>query len=771
MENSENKNQNTNFDIQSWLKEQRVAGAKDDELKRQLTSAGYTEAQVNSLFLLAEPAVAAPAILATPPASTKKSKKVYLLIGIAAAIILLIGGGVFAYLKGYLLLPFLTPSAEEILLKSLDQLANAQSGDFGFTFKMVAEARSPGAKPYDWDWEAIGDSPMIRSSKNAKIVADVKQIQTALELYYQDHTDVSDLKGRYPEGSGLELGGPSALCLSSDGFGATCGSSIVYMGTIPKHPDNKLYVYTVNQDRKGYTIEFRYVGSPEPAPVKATESEFPQLPDQSNISEDYLELFAEAMSSFINYIPADLTVEGKISAFTGAKKDEAKWRSGIAKFSGSYSSGGTSLSVDIESRAKDGKYYVLVKKIPSFFFFDLSAFQNKWVVIDPTSDTELLSFFDYEEFVDELPSEDVAKNIRDELPFIFKAALNNKVFISKLEAVDEVNGRSAYRVSVKFNSDQLPAFVDAYQADAKSRGANIGAFGDALEILKNPKLLERIKEPLGSSGITLWAARRGLTPLKVEYSLVFVPPDRAEKLKTKQFRIVYGMTFDHLNEEPNVEVPKETISLEEVERLMRGMTVEEYQFEKQRRAISDIRSALTNYYYKNKKYPDILSQLLDKPPPESEQYSWRSQYQSYFYYSKRKAIPLDLYTNQPFEYQTSGNDYALVYSIKFPTTTSEQGIFGGFGGMEYYQKQFVEGRNTATKDFLSREVEAAKDDDMDGLTNEEEIRHGTSKYNRDTDYDGYSDGDEVRSGHDPLTSAKTGKRTNNPMDSFGGELW
>ncbi len=72
-----------------------------------------------------------------------------------------------------------------------------------------------------------------QKSRDAKRVADIKQIQTALELYYADQDG-------YPSfGSGITLGSSDydVLCDTSAGFqGNTTGCNTVYMGQVPSAP-------------------------------------------------------------------------------------------------------------------------------------------------------------------------------------------------------------------------------------------------------------------------------------------------------------------------------------------------------------------------------------------------------------------------------------------------------------------------------------------------------------------------------------------------------
>jgi len=83
-------------------------------------------------------------------------------------------------------------------------------------------------------------------SRDAKRISDIKQIQTALELYYWD-TDA------YPKGVTMVLGGDEAKVLISSGFNfSTYGNEgVVYFGSVPINPTpgGIDYIYTAyNED-------------------------------------------------------------------------------------------------------------------------------------------------------------------------------------------------------------------------------------------------------------------------------------------------------------------------------------------------------------------------------------------------------------------------------------------------------------------------------------------------------------------------------------------
>jgi len=91
-------------------------------------------------------------------------------------------------------------------------------------------------------------------ARDAKRVADIKQVQTALELYYNDASS-------YPTAAGtLGTGSFAALCGVSGGFTASCGTNTVYMGQVPKDPiATGLYIYTGGTNT--YSITFNLEGA------------------------------------------------------------------------------------------------------------------------------------------------------------------------------------------------------------------------------------------------------------------------------------------------------------------------------------------------------------------------------------------------------------------------------------------------------------------------------------------------------------------------------
>ena len=99
-------------------------------------------------------------------------------------------------------------------------------------------------------------------SRDAKRVSDIKQMQTALELFFVDQS-------AYPSQAtaALTLGAGNGLCLDQGGFDAACtasASNVVYMGQVPAAPTpptGASYTYDVNStDTSTYNISFGLEG-------------------------------------------------------------------------------------------------------------------------------------------------------------------------------------------------------------------------------------------------------------------------------------------------------------------------------------------------------------------------------------------------------------------------------------------------------------------------------------------------------------------------------
>ncbi len=77
-----------------------------------------------------------------------------------------------------------------------------------------------------------------QKANDAKRLSDIKQIQTALELYYTDNNS-------YPVETGINLGDTNYICLNTTNGFTTTGCSNPYMGLVPRGPvAGEFYTYT-----------------------------------------------------------------------------------------------------------------------------------------------------------------------------------------------------------------------------------------------------------------------------------------------------------------------------------------------------------------------------------------------------------------------------------------------------------------------------------------------------------------------------------------------
>lgn len=88
-------------------------------------------------------------------------------------------------------------------------------------------------------------------ARDARRTGDLKQMGTALELFYADQNN-------YPIANNLTLGLDNARCLNKTGWNAP-GCADPYMGIVPKDVQNNAYIY--NSDGSTYTIAGELEGS------------------------------------------------------------------------------------------------------------------------------------------------------------------------------------------------------------------------------------------------------------------------------------------------------------------------------------------------------------------------------------------------------------------------------------------------------------------------------------------------------------------------------
>ena len=90
-------------------------------------------------------------------------------------------------------------------------------------------------------------------ARDSKRLSDVKQVQTALELFYTDNN-------AYPTSTAATLGSTNYSCLNSALGFTTTGCTSAYMGQVQSDPGSNAYTYT-SADGTTYTIGLTLEGT------------------------------------------------------------------------------------------------------------------------------------------------------------------------------------------------------------------------------------------------------------------------------------------------------------------------------------------------------------------------------------------------------------------------------------------------------------------------------------------------------------------------------
>jgi len=117
-----------------------------------------------------------------------------------------------------------------------------------------------------------------QKARDNKRVSDIRQIQMALELYFNENNL------QYPAGKNIILGENGAMVLTSNGFSNNTANSTTYMSLIPQNPTpgGTNYIYSQTNNGSNYTLTFsleeatnEYTAGPHTASANGTTGEIP----------------------------------------------------------------------------------------------------------------------------------------------------------------------------------------------------------------------------------------------------------------------------------------------------------------------------------------------------------------------------------------------------------------------------------------------------------------------------------------------------------------
>jgi hypothetical protein len=665
----------------------------------------------------------------TPPrifsGQTKSSKSLWIVLLII--IVVLLGAGVvWGVMKG--VGPFGNPPYDEdSLAKSIVAgIGKLKNASYSLNIKVYSEAKES-------DAEALSVAVPVDQKKvdaykrDQDKLRDIKDLVSKLNTYYSNN-------GKYPTT-----------------LGAIEGSSKYSSSVIS---------YTTKESQKDFSfvVEFETIEAADYLNSRSFSQEKKSSGKQVTFDKSssyYFSLPTEmkqtglmnvvGMQEYLSYIPADFKLDGTLSG--SSERVGEKSLNNHFVIGGNATANGMNVSANFEFKNIADTYYVMVKEFPSLFF-DISKLKDKWIKITAKDATSYGgSYFGLDSEESEKSLEETKKRSAEQVKTFLEIADRNKALLSNGNPVkDSVSGRTAYRYNLEFNKETMVKF---YTELTQSFG---GTYGDknpikfdesTLEYLKSPEFDQVFEHMRKNTTLILWADASGI-PVQLQYSLRMVPTG---KNSDKQIMFVATITLDDINKSVKIEAPKESLTVEEVTLLMTGQSKEQYRLEKQNSSIRSIRNALSSYYSQKKIYPASLDELL----------TTKTTYGSYLL----KSIPKDVYSDMPFAYTKSANDYSISYDIVLPDYVAGEAI-GDVYEQDYFgdkSKIFlkvVNGRNTATSKNVSNEANAQslKDTDLDKVPDVLEKYLGTNISKKDTDSDGYSDYDEIISGSNPSGPGK-----------------
>jgi len=805
-------------ELLAYLENSLKSGYKEDDLTKALIAAGWNPQDVTEGFTTlkggtpaenapqattAKPAapqtfVVSNAGSATPtrPASTpavlsrlaaqttdltsmkpiaQKSGRRWVMPLVIVVIVLLVGGSTgYAYMQGWISIPFLSSGTyyepSELLAKLLPKTLEIKSVSYKVSFSLAGTQRDADAAPLSIEIPELAERQPLYD-RDAQRFNDISAIKNGLGVYASSHKNLypNTLADVFPKASGR---------------------------TVPVDPNTKTaYTYAPSSNKTNFTLAVtletqeaidaimsysdRFQGAARASStplINDTNPKWLVFNKQSLGSYYYftprpqrpmLVDVLEAQNSYLNYLPGDfsflLALSGAATGQTGQNVD--------TRFQGSatFAAGDFAGSADAEFTRKDGMYYVRLNKFPSFFF-DPSAIKGKWVKITQDDIVSASgawgSLLSGESLSFATTSEERTAASLAQLKQFFQIAEEEKAFVATGGEKEQYEGREVYRYRLAMNQEKIASF---YKRLADTFAST---YGTNTLIALDQKTVDYMQTSAFQSVFNYFKANGSLNvltdaktgyPASITYQFRLVPDNAATKLKDKQFVLSAAIDLTDINNPPAITAPAETLSFDDAQALLAGVSKERFAFHKQNTGIQKIRSALETYKTLAGRYPENLADLLSTANDIDAKHHFTTTTPSFSYtkerYGLRKimdAVPQDVFGGGSFGYTIAKNDYALTYAIKLPPFRENNvAFFDAVDSQTMISKKitekFVEGKNTATSKILSQEAvtQSKIDADKDGISDTLEAHFGTDPQKSDTDGDGKSDSEELMARTNP----------------------
>lgn len=506
----------------------------------------------------------------------------------------------------------------------------------------------------------------------------------------------------------------------------------------PKAPTPEEIAKIMNDIKSGHTVTTSKI-SMEKRETSVTPIALANVLPGGKAQEEEI---TDALSIATRLLPQDASITTTVTSdFTG------KPAATESKIVGKYEGNGMSLSFDADAKDLEKNVYVRLNTLP-LGIMDLSGILGKWIDISKDLENGIAAFDQDKRDTQVFEYLNAAEATKPNTPALQDLALseertaltdeaiaNGALTVSVLDEKTKMNGKQGWRMKLSVDPAKMQA---AYLAVYKKKNAVIPEgkipsllSDDVQNVIKQPAFVTIGNTLLKNSYAEIFIEKKTRKPVLLTVDMKLAIDAVNTQLADRQLHVNQTTEFSKLNTTITIEAPKESLSPQQAMYAFLGITETQAKNEAQRGVIRDIREALKEYKSQKGTYPKALTDLLGQSD------AW----------TRVVNIPIDRFTEQSFPYRQTENGYELEYTVQ-PSLEEKNGAIQNI--------EVVDGVNTATELYASKQAEMQMDADGDGMDDTLEKSMGTSPYTKDTDGDGYDDKTEIDTGHDPLVHAVTG---------------
>jgi hypothetical protein len=380
-----------------------------------------------------------------------------------------------------------------------------------------------------------------------------------------------------------------------------------------------------------------------------------QIPAQEKQDDDLLSGF-----DFFGMISGNTNITATFTSFFSTDSEDLAKLRGTFRLQGSYVNGGTSYAADVEARIIDRKVYLMANTLPSFPSIETGNFTKRWYVIGQD-----LSQPYFDQISKTNTNQQDLQTTRTEIATLLRLGVSNKAVIVGKVTRESLDGTSAFKVPVTFDSTKFSALAKAYEADATNRNVKTSTVKTIVDMFTEGAQ----DDTTPSLTLTIWSNPADAMLRKAE--VAFTASEGTTDAEKRQVGMAVGITLAHVNEQPNVIEPTDAAPLmDTLEELLGGPQVASRNAQR-KSDLGQLRTGLTLYYDEKKTYPESITALVDAkylsqiptPPNPNEQYAYTQleEGQEYTVCAKLERI--------------ADNELELMYCVRADGTTSENPFF------------------------------------------------------------------------------------------------